>query len=88
MIVDEWHNRKRPQGLYETICIIPSNFLNDQYYSLDVGILNHAQEWQVWEKNIISFRVNDTGVMKEEYMGDWVGVVRPKLAWKTTYLPQ
>ena len=86
LIKDEWYNRKRPQGFYETICIIPSNFLNYQYYSLDIGILNGDKEWQIWEKDIISFQVNDTGVMKEEYMGNWVGVIRPKLTWKTTYL--
>jgi lipopolysaccharide transport system ATP-binding protein len=86
LLTDEWHAQKRPLGLYETTCIIPANFLNDQYYSVDVGIINDVQEWQVWEKSIISFRVNDTGVMKEEYMGDWVGVVRPKLAWRTIRL--
>ena len=85
--IDEWHNRKRPQGLYKTICVIPPNFLNDQYYSVDIGIQNNLFMWQVWEKNIISFNVNDTGEMKQEYMGDWVGVIRPKLAWQTFYLP-
>jgi lipopolysaccharide transport system ATP-binding protein len=86
LLVDEWHDKNRTIGIYETDCIIPANFLNDQYYSVDIGILDNKQQWQVWEKDIISFHVNDTGEMKKEYMGDWVGVVRPKLAWKTIHI--
>ena len=86
LFVDEWHGKNRTIGIYETDCIIPANFLNDQYYSVDIGILDNNLQWQVWEKDIISFHVNDTGEMKKEYMGDWVGVVRPRLAWKTIYI--
>ena len=83
---DNWYNKKRPLGLYRTRCIIPANFLNDQYYAVDIGIINDFHIWQIWEQSIISFHVNDTGEMKENYMGNWVGVVRPKLTWETVFL--
>jgi hypothetical protein len=34
----------------------------------------------------VSFVVHDTGEMRREFGGGWVGVVRPKLAWRTEYL--
>lgn len=80
---DEWVNRDRPRGLYRTTCVIPASFLNSEQYSIDVGVQTHSLEWQVWEKSILSFAVHETGAMKKEYMGSWVGVVRPKLAWTT-----
>lgn len=29
------------------------------------------------------FRVHDTGEMRQELYGYWIGVVRPQLAWHT-----
>jgi lipopolysaccharide transport system ATP-binding protein len=83
---DPWVYRERPRGLYRSVCVIPASFLNTDQYSIDVGVQTHSLEWQVWEKNLLSFVVHETGEMKKEYMGSWVGVVRPKLAWSTTPL--
>jgi lipopolysaccharide transport system ATP-binding protein len=84
--VDPWAEKPRPKGLYRTICVIPANFLNSENYSIDVGIQNRRLEWQAWEKNLLTFVVHETGEMKKEYMGSWVGVVRPKLDWATMHL--
>lgn len=84
--VDAWFGEKRPKGIYQSTCVIPANFLNSEYYSIDVGITNQRNERQVWEENVISFVVHETGEMKKEYSGSWVGVVRPKLAWSTERL--
>ena len=32
----------------------------------------------------LSFAGHDTGAMRKEYLGHWIGVVRPKLAWSTS----
>jgi lipopolysaccharide transport system ATP-binding protein len=84
--IDPWAEKPRPKGLYRTVCVIPANFLNNENYSIDVGIQNRNLEWQVWEKNLLTFIVHETGEMKKEYMGSWVGVVRPKLEWSTVCL--
>jgi lipopolysaccharide transport system ATP-binding protein len=84
--VDSWVEKKRPRGLYRTICIIPASFLNNEEYSIDIGLVDGRHEWQIWEKNILAFTVHETGEMKKEYMGSWVGVVRPKLDWSTKRL--
>lgn len=83
LTIDPWAFKPRPKGLYRTICIIPANFLNNENYSIDIGIQNGRLEWQLWEKNILSFLVHDNGEMKHEYMGEWAGAVRPKLSWST-----
>lgn len=36
--------------------------------------------------DVISFEVHDTGVMRKEYTGPWIGTVRPRLDWQTTQL--
>ena len=81
--IDPWSVLPRPKGLYRTVCTIPANFLNNDSYSIDIAILNLMLEWQAWAKNVLSFVVHESGAMKKEYMGSWVGVVRPKLAWQT-----
>jgi lipopolysaccharide transport system ATP-binding protein len=86
VLPDFWSGKPRPRGLYRTVCVIPANFLNNDSYSIDVGLLNGRLEWQAGEKNLLTFVVHDTGEMKKEYMGSWVGVVRPKLAWATEHL--
>jgi len=35
---------------------------------------------------IIGFSAQDTGEMRKQYLGGWIGLVRPKLAWRTTQL--
>jgi lipopolysaccharide transport system ATP-binding protein len=86
LMPDPWADKPRPRGLYRTVCVLPANFLNNDNYSIDVGILNGKLEWQVWEKNILTFMVHESGEMKKEYLGSWVGVVRPKLEWFTMCL--
>lgn len=73
-------------GLYRSVCLLPANFLNAIRYSIDVGVIDSHFQWQVWEKSILSFLVHETGEMKREYMGNWVGVVRPRLGWETEKL--
>ena len=35
------------------------------------------------EQEVLQFRVLETGAMRAEWTGTWIGVVRPRLAWKT-----
>jgi lipopolysaccharide transport system ATP-binding protein len=84
--IDPWVEKPQPQGLYRSVCVIPANFLNSEHYSIGVGIQNDRLEWQVWQQNLLSFEVHETGEMKKEYMGYWGGVVRPKFNWITKYL--
>lgn len=83
VVKDEWFGKPMPIGFYKSTCIIPANFLNDGQYSFDFGIANSKNQFEFNLTDIISFQVVESGEMRKEYMGDWVGVVRPKLFWKT-----
>lgn len=85
---DPWYNKPRPKGLYTTVCRLPGNFLNEGMYFVSIFIssmegmmINH-----VVKEKVISFNVFDTGAMRKEYSGPWVGVVRPRLGWHTDYM--
>jgi lipopolysaccharide transport system ATP-binding protein len=83
---DEWSNRPHPVGLFRSVCRIPGNFLNDGEYSITAIVGKNVSDTIVLEDHILSFTVHDTGEMRQEYSGRWIGTVRPKLAWSTEYM--
>ena len=82
---DPWADRPHCVGLYESVCRIPGNFLNDTTYSITAIVGKNSSETIVLKDNILSFKVHDTGDMRKEYVGEWIGTVRPKLAWNTEF---
>lgn len=84
LIEDDWFGKPYQVGLYKTTCTIPANFLNEGRYSINAIILTDLTNAEVWEKEILSFTVHETGAMRKEYLGQWIGAVRPKLAWQTS----
>ena len=40
----------------------------------------------ILEDYVLSFNVHDTGEMRKEFLGSWIGVVRPRLYWHTEQL--
>ncbi|NUN63496.1 ABC transporter ATP-binding protein [Pseudanabaena biceps] len=84
--VDRWFGKPHPIGLYRTVCKLPGNFLNEGLYSINAFVLSDVTNIELRVDEVISFTVHDTGAMRKEYGGGWIGVVRPKLAWQTEYL--
>jgi lipopolysaccharide transport system ATP-binding protein len=80
---DGWFGRPHPEGLFKTTCVLPANFLNEGTYSVNAIVLTDVRNIEVWEREAVSFTVHDTGEMRKEYTGHWIGVVRPKLEWHT-----
>ena len=85
LIKDEWYGKPHPVGLYRTICTLPGNFLNEGLYSINAIVLTDGTNTDVYEREVISFTVHESGAMRKEYGGGWLGVVRPRLAWQTEY---
>lgn len=87
LLPDSWFGKPHPAGLFRSSCRIPPNFLNDGTYFVHVFLssfgptVNHATA-----PRAVSFEVFDTGVMREAGGGQWHGVVRPRLAWTTSFL--
>lgn len=86
LITDEWSGAPYPVGFYRTVCTIPGNFLNEGLYSLKVLLATNVIHLDAVVTDVVSFNVLDNGAMRREYSGIWYGVVRPKLAWRTTCL--
>jgi lipopolysaccharide transport system ATP-binding protein len=83
---DGWYGRPHPAGLFKTSCKIPANFLNEGGYSINVIVLSNITNVHVWVNQVVSFTVYETGEMRKEFIGKWLGVVRPKLEWHTELL--
>jgi lipopolysaccharide transport system ATP-binding protein len=84
---DEWYTRRYPIGLFRTSCTIPGCFLNDGLHSITVYINERgAQDNVLLARDVLTFTVRDTGLMRKEYLGVWIGAVRPRLGWQTIQL--
>jgi lipopolysaccharide transport system ATP-binding protein len=86
---DPWFSRSYPRGLYRTRCVIPGCFLNDGLYSVSVYINGKSvADHIIVVKDVLRFNVQDTGTMRKEYTGPWLGAVRPRLTWSTVQLTE
>ncbi len=83
---DAWACTPHPRGLYRSVCRLPANFLNDGRYVITAIVGFDTGEPQIIYEDAVSFQVHDTGVMRGDYLGNWLGVVRPRLPWATTRL--
>lgn len=83
---DPWYGKPHPIGLFQSTCRIPGNFLNEGAYSITPILGEIPNRTIVLEEDLLLFQVHDTGEMRKEYYGSWLGVVRPKLAWHTEFL--
>ena len=86
LTADAWDKRPRPTGLFRSVCVLPRNFLNDSIYSVTVILGRGTTDTQITQENVVSFEVHDSGEMRKEFYGNWLGTVRPKLAWSTELL--
>ncbi|MDI1355058.1 MAG: ABC transporter ATP-binding protein [bacterium] len=72
------------EGDYESSFEIPSHFLNDRTYVIDAYFVKNGNDIVMVAKKLIKFEVNDVQRLEGQFMGEYIGSVRPKLNWKTT----
>ncbi|MCX6953125.1 MAG: ABC transporter ATP-binding protein [Verrucomicrobia bacterium] len=80
---DEWAGRTFPAGRYRSVCTLPPNFLNEGIFLLNVAVMKSVRDTEVFVREAIQFTAQETGGMRKEYTGHWIGVVRPRLEWAT-----
>ena len=82
---DAWWGRRYPIGLFRSICSIPGGLLNDGPHTIAVFINGSAlaSDNVLVVRDVLGFEVRETGGMRSEYSGPWLGAVRPRLAWST-----
>jgi lipopolysaccharide transport system ATP-binding protein len=87
LIPDPWLQKKYPKGLFMTSCVIPASLLNNGVHHLDLYINGlGAHDNIVLERNVITFEVQESDEDRTEYLGEWLGAVRPRLLWTTRQL--
>jgi len=83
---DPWFEQPYPAGLFRTVCTLPGNFLNEGRYSINAFVMSDITHMEASAHEVVSFTVYETGAMRREYSGGWLGVVRPRLEWRTQQL--
>ncbi len=84
---DPFFGKELPLGIYCAQCTLPGSFLNEGEYSLNVVLFKNITTIEVFERDVLRFKVLETGAMRGEWNGVWIGVVRPKLEWSTEVVP-
>jgi lipopolysaccharide transport system ATP-binding protein len=57
---EEWLNRIRPVGRYQSVCYVPSHFLNDGIYRIKLNFIHDETRNLLQCKDLLTFFVNDT----------------------------
>jgi lipopolysaccharide transport system ATP-binding protein len=81
--LDQWSDRPHPPGLYTAECTLPAEFLNEGGYLVTPIVGRDPYQTLIKEDLAVSFTVHDNGTMRRDYLGGWIGVIRPRLAWRT-----
>jgi lipopolysaccharide transport system ATP-binding protein len=84
-----WRNRKRPAGLYRSVCCIPGNFLNEGNISVWAAVATIPHTLHALQADAINFHISDpgSGGVRGDYAGEWSGgVIRPMLGWETEFV--
>ena len=84
--IDEWFGREHPVGVFRSRCRIPANFLNTITYNVNAIVITDLSNVEAFGREVVSFTVHETGAMRKEYTGGWLGVVRPRLRWQTEHV--
>lgn len=86
---DPWHDRPSPKGLFRSVCRIPGNLLKEGYYFVGVilgnlaGVIDHRAH--IYDDQMLSFEVIDNESIHKEHSNTLVGLIQPRLDWKTEY---
>ncbi len=74
------------EGIYNYSFSIPPHFLNDKTYILHVYFVKNSNDVVCLAENLIKFEVNDLPRKEGQYMGEYIGLLRPELNWEVKKL--
>lgn len=80
----EWGARTYARGRYRSTCVVPGNLLNAGVYRVSIVLVRDARENVARVEEAVSFEVVDDGSSGSDYLGGYLGVIRPSLPWVTT----
>jgi lipopolysaccharide transport system ATP-binding protein len=84
--IDPLFNKPLEKGIYKAVCTIPAFFLNDITYLISCFLVpNNITEMAI-TREVLNLSINETGEMRKEFTGTWIGLIRPKLNWISSKL--
>lgn len=86
LTLDSYYGQKLKRGRYQTKFVIPPDFLNDISYKISAFLVPEDYNQMAIMEEVLEFSVTDTGAMRKEFTGQWIGQIRPKMMWETKYL--
>lgn len=78
-----WRSAQFKQGCYRTQALVPGYVLNDGTYFVDALLVQETRFVRASVEQAVEFSVYDDGSTRGDYLGQWVGVVRPRCIWHT-----
>ncbi len=79
----EWGTRSYEPGRYRAECRVPAHLLNEGRYTVDVLLVQDMRAVRASAVGAVAFGAYDDGTTRGDYVGAWVGLVRPKCEWIT-----
>jgi hypothetical protein len=70
-------------GNYTTMVKIPKNLLNNKRYYFEVNIFDNYFQSIFSLKNLFSLDIEDSLVCRNDFLGEYMGDIRPLLNWET-----
>jgi lipopolysaccharide transport system ATP-binding protein len=77
--------KKLPIGNLEVVCKIPSHFLNDNSYYIDLMLVEDGKEAKLFLKDVMLLEGKEPA-RKEGWMEKFPGLVRPNFEWEFNIL--
>lgn len=84
--VDNFFGKPLQKGRYRSTMVVPGNFLNDKTYRISAFLVPENSQDLAIAQDVLMFSVTDTGDMRKEFTGEWIGLIRPKLEWNTQFI--
>jgi lipopolysaccharide transport system ATP-binding protein len=81
-----WRGRPYPRGFFRSQCEIPGDLLIAGRHHVTLSIIRDHQHIVLREEDALVFDVQDDAERRAGWYGENVGVVRPRLAWRTEML--
>ncbi len=63
--------------------MVPPHLLNDGTYTVDALLVQDMRTVRASAEAAVTFRLHDDGTTRGDYVGEWVGIVRPRCDWTT-----
>ncbi len=84
----QWHGKGFPVGRFRSSCRVPENLLPDGRFDVSVLVWGNSYTISHREDCVVEFEVHQAAETRGDYFGNWSGLVRPLLEWKTEYLEE